>query len=90
MVGGDGTYYEVLNGLLFRAQTDAKYDLNCPGRDWMPSPLPVGIIPCGNYLYYIVKEGYGSPLFDMSLFVPEGFCFGHLLVNSTVLICTNI
>ncbi|CAI9743230.1 sphingosine kinase A-like [Octopus vulgaris] len=42
LVGGDGTYYEVLNGLLYRAQVDAKYDLDIPGCDWMPSPLPVG------------------------------------------------
>ncbi|GAB1607103.1 uncharacterized protein LOC115226571 [Argonauta hians] len=47
VVGGDGTYCEVLNGLLMRTQKDAHYDLDSPGTEWKPCALPVGIIPCG-------------------------------------------
>lgn len=47
VVGGDGSYFEVINGLLIRAQKDANIDINQPGTDWLPSKIPVGIIPSG-------------------------------------------
>ncbi|XP_038645186.1 ceramide kinase-like protein isoform X2 [Scyliorhinus canicula] len=46
-VGGDGTVSEVAHGLLLRAQTDARRDIDS---NFMPvrASLPLGIIPAGN------------------------------------------
>ncbi|XP_072333670.1 ceramide kinase-like protein isoform X2 [Scyliorhinus torazame] len=46
-VGGDGTASEVAHGLLLRAQTDARRDIDS---NFMPvrAPLPLGIIPAGS------------------------------------------
>lgn len=47
VVGGDGSYFEVINGLLIRVQKEASINMDQPGTEWLPSKLPVGIIPSG-------------------------------------------
>ncbi|XP_058164936.1 ceramide kinase [Dasypus novemcinctus] len=47
-VGGDGTFSEVLHGLIGRTQRDAGVDQNQPRAALVPSPLRIGIIPAGS------------------------------------------
>uniref|UniRef100_G3T7W5 Ceramide kinase n=1 Tax=Loxodonta africana TaxID=9785 RepID=G3T7W5_LOXAF len=47
-VGGDGTFSEVLHGLIGRTQQNAGVDQNHPRAALVPSPLRIGIIPAGS------------------------------------------
>ncbi|KAM9672262.1 ceramide kinase isoform 2-T2 [Trichechus inunguis] len=47
-VGGDGTFSEVLHGLIGRTQQNASVDQNHPCAALVPSPLRIGIIPAGS------------------------------------------
>lgn len=45
--GGDGTFAELFNGLVYRTMIDLGMDINCP--PYLPKPsLPIGIIPAGS------------------------------------------
>ncbi|XP_078063058.1 ceramide kinase-like [Mustelus asterias] len=47
-VGGDGTFNEVMQGLIDRAQLDAGMSERDPGADLVPPSLRIGIIPAGS------------------------------------------
>ncbi|XP_058809040.1 ceramide kinase isoform X2 [Phymastichus coffea] len=47
-VGGDGTFSELFNGLIWRAARDLRLDLNDPGAPLPQPSLPVGMIPGGS------------------------------------------
>lgn len=45
--GGDGTFAELFNGLVYRTMIDLGMDINCP--PYLPKPsVPIGIIPAGS------------------------------------------
>lgn len=45
--GGDGTFAELFNGLVYRTMIDLGMDINCP--PYLPKPsIPIGIIPAGS------------------------------------------
>ena len=46
-VGGDGMFSEVLNGLVLRAQTDARANTSAADFEPVPPRTTVGIIPAG-------------------------------------------
>ncbi|KAL5016928.1 hypothetical protein ScPMuIL_006517 [Solemya velum] len=46
-VGGDGVYFECVNGLVLRAQKEAGVDENNSEMELRPTALPLGIIPAG-------------------------------------------
>nr|KAG5710252.1 hypothetical protein BaRGS_008968 [Batillaria attramentaria] len=47
-VGGDGLYYEVMNGLLLRTQKDHGVNADDPEAEIIPTDIPIGIIPAGS------------------------------------------
>ncbi|XP_068601180.1 ceramide kinase family protein isoform X2 [Brachionichthys hirsutus] len=47
-VGGDGTFSEILHGLIGRTQQEAGLNENDPAVDLQPCPLHIGIIPAGS------------------------------------------
>lgn len=55
VVGGDGTLLEVINGLLTRAQKEAGLDYDKPTCKLKPLEVPIGIIPTGVKIYYILE-----------------------------------
>ena len=47
ILGGDGTFSEVVNGLMKKTQLDAGIDINDPGADWVEFPKPIATVPTG-------------------------------------------
>ncbi|XP_061770458.1 ceramide kinase isoform X1 [Nerophis ophidion] len=47
-VGGDGTFSEILHGLVARTQMDHGVDPNLPSANLVPCSLRIGIIPAGS------------------------------------------
>lgn len=47
ILGGDGSFLEVLNCLLTRAQKEAGLDYDQPTCKLKPLEIPIGIIPTG-------------------------------------------
>ena len=50
-VGGDGTFAEVVNGLLIRTQKSHGIDVNNVNASLIPPNLRVGVIPAGELPY---------------------------------------
>ena len=48
ILGGDGTFSEVVNGLMKKTQLDAGIDINDPNSQWAEFPKPIAIVPTGN------------------------------------------
>ena len=59
-MGGDGIYHEAVNGLQLRWIRESGLDKNDSTIDLQPLPLPIGIIPAGNFLrnfiFFSTKE----------------------------------
>ncbi|XP_033115010.1 ceramide kinase-like isoform X2 [Anneissia japonica] len=62
-VGGDGTFAEVVNGLLLRTQQDAGIDYNDQRSKLIPPKLKIGIIPAGSTDVVVYDTtGYNDPV----------------------------
>jgi hypothetical protein len=57
VLGGDGFYVEVLQGLMQQTQDTAGVDPNDPDASLVPPPIPIGIIPTGRKpLFFFVNS----------------------------------
>ena len=50
VMGGDGTFADVVNSLVLRYQRESQVNVNDPGVKLAPMPIKVGIIPAGNQI----------------------------------------
>jgi diacylglycerol kinase family enzyme len=54
MLGGDGTYHEVINVLIKKKQEEEGVDINDPNAALCTLNIPFGLIPTGKYMYGII------------------------------------
>lgn len=78
-VGGDGTFSEILHGLIGRTQQEAGLNENDPAVTLQPCPLHIGIIPAGNdgvipELMAVVRSRVTSLILDLVSVVGSTDC----------------
>ncbi|XP_055482986.1 ceramide kinase isoform X2 [Psammomys obesus] len=82
-VGGDGTFSEVLHGVIGRTQQSAGIDPNHPRAVLVPSTLRIGIIPAGDSLAMDVSSvHHNSTLLRYSVSLLGYGFYGDLIKDS--------
>ena len=60
LVGGDGFYHEAVNGLQRRLAREQGLDYKDPNIGFARIPVPIGLIPAGEYSLPLIYFGFGA------------------------------
>ncbi|XP_048772636.1 uncharacterized protein LOC125678311 [Ostrea edulis] len=72
LLGGDGTYHEVLNVLMRKRQEELSVDINDPNAALSPLNIPFGLIPTGSAGHWSVNHTGSQDVLTATLNIVKG------------------
>ncbi|XP_056000291.1 uncharacterized protein LOC125675703 [Ostrea edulis] len=72
LLGGDGTYHEVLNVLMRKRREEQGVDINDPNAALSPLDIPFGLIPTGSRSHWSVNHTGSQDVLTATLHIVQG------------------